>query len=105
MNLCILTIITPIALEEVIVDWLLEHETTVGFNSRLIRGHGTNEDHMSLSEKVTGRSGQIMFQIHMSLDNVHVILKNLKDDFMNSGLYYTVSPLIDAGDISSYDPV
>lgn len=105
MNLITLTIITPIALEEVVVDWLLEHENTAGFNSMPTRGHGTNEDHMSLSERVSGRSNQIMFQINMSLDNVHIILKNLQDDFINSGLYYTIRPLIDAGDISSYDPV
>ncbi len=103
MSLCLLTIISPLALEEVIVDWLLEHDNIKGFTSILVRGHGGQEENLSLSEQVTGRSDGVMFDTHIPLEYAHDILGNLKKDFAMSDIHYMIRPVIDAGNIRSYE--
>ncbi|PHZ86508.1 DUF3240 family protein [Paremcibacter congregatus] len=103
MTLCLLTITTPSAVEDVIVDWFLEQEDIGDFNSMPAFGHGSHEGKMSVAERVTGRSRKTMFQLHLSLPTVERILAKLKKDFAGTEIHYMMSPLMRAGDLTAYE--
>ncbi len=102
MKLCLVTIIIPAAIEDVIVDWLLEQDGFTGFSSMAVNGYGLGEENMSISEKVTGKTARIMFQMHMDIELSKIILKTLKSDFVTSDIHYVVTPLSEAGNLMSY---
>jgi len=102
MTLCLLTIITPAAIEDVVVDWLLEQEGFTGFNSMAVNGYGLGEENMSLSEKVTGKTDRMMFQMHLDIKLSEIIMANLKRDFAVSDIHYMITPISDAGNLTSY---
>ncbi len=101
--ICLISIIIPKAIEDVIVDWLLEQDGFSGFNSMMVNGYGMDEQHMSLSERVTGNTDRIMFQMHMSSSVADVVLSELKKDFTGSDIHYMITPISEAGNLASYD--
>lgn len=103
MTLTMLSIIVPVAMEDSMIDWLLEQQEIDGFNSIPMHGHGSHEDGMSLAEKVTGKSRKIMFQTHVSEETARKMLTQLKKDFARADIHYMIRPLIDAGNLSSYE--
>lgn len=103
MNLCMLTIIIPTTLEDVVIDWMLEQSDIAGFNSSSIYGHGSAETGMSVSERVTGKSKRVMFQTHVSESDAKNILARLKQEFARSDIHYMIRPLIAAGNLMSYN--
>ena len=103
MTLCMLSIIVPTAIEAVIIDWLLEQDDVSGFNSIVVHGHGSNESAMSISERVTGKSAKVMFQTHVGEAEARNILGRLKKQFARSDIHYMIRPMIDAGNLMSYE--
>ena len=103
MNICMLSIIIPKAIESTMIDWLLEQPEISGFNSLEIHGHGSHEDQFSLSEQVTGKSQRTMYQTHLSESNAREVLARLKQDFARSDIHYMIRPLIDAGNLMTFD--
>ncbi|MBL4601603.1 MAG: DUF3240 family protein [Emcibacteraceae bacterium] len=103
MNLCMLTIIIPTALEDVVIDWMLEQSDIMGFNSSSIYGHGSDETNMSIAELVTGKSKRVMFQTHVPENIAKNILTRLKKTFASRDIHYMIRPLIDAGNLMSYE--
>jgi uncharacterized protein DUF3240 len=103
MTLCMLSIIIPTAIESVIIDWLLEQDDINGFNSIALYGHGSHESGMSISERVTGKSAKVMFQTHVGEADAHNILGRLKKQFARSDIHYMIRPMIDAGNLMSYE--
>lgn len=101
--ICLLTIITPRAIEATIVDWLLEQEGFSGFNRIAVNGYGLTEKNMSLRERVTGNAERFMFQMHMPSKVVDTVLSNLKKDFAGSDIHYMINPVTKAGNLASYD--
>jgi len=102
MNLCLLTLIIPAAIEDVVVDWLLEQQGFTGFNSMMVNGYGLDEKNMTLPEKVTGKTYRIMFQMHMDDTLSEFILENLKQDFPTSDIHYMITPLSSAGNLKQF---
>ncbi len=102
-EICMLSIIVPVAIEEVMIDWLHEQEEITGFNSIEIFGHGTHEEQMSLYEKVTGKSRRIMYQSHLSEKNARIVLSRLQQDFAKNDIHFMIRPLIAAGNLMSLD--
>jgi len=103
MNLCMLSIIVPTAIEDVIIDWLMEQDDIDGFNSLNLYGHGSKESVMSMAERVTGKSAKVMYQTHTSESNAKNILGRLKSEFAASDIHYMIRPVIDAGNLSFYE--
>ncbi|MEZ5758198.1 MAG: DUF3240 family protein [Emcibacteraceae bacterium] len=103
MSLCMLSLIVPVAIESTIIDWLLEQDEIKGFNSLSLDGHGAHENAMTLSERVTGKSVKKMFQSHVTEVQAKDILGRLKKDFANADIHYMIRPLLDAGNLSSYE--
>lgn len=94
---CLLTIIATPAVQETLVDWLLEREELSGFSSQPIDGHGIRASDMSLAEQVAGRQRKVMFYVHTRCKVVRSVLDALKHDFNGAGLHYWLMPLLDAG--------
>ena len=95
--LCLITLTAPPAIEEALVDWLLQTTTHTGFSSFPVNGHSSREEGLTLAEQVAGRKKQIRFQMHIANEEIPAFLENLRKDFTGAGVHYWVSPLIDAG--------
>lgn len=96
-GLSLLTVIAPAALEEVLVDWLLENAPGRGFCSGPIHGHSERHEQLSLSEQVSGRKRQIRFEMAACDQEVAELLERLRQDFARADLVYWIMPLIAFG--------
>lgn len=92
-GLALLTVIAPVAIEEVLVDWLLENAPELGFCSGPVNGHSERHGQLSLSEQVAGRKRQIRFEVAASDIEVTQLLERLRQDFARADLAYWVMPL------------
>lgn len=95
--LALLFIVVSTAIEDSIVDWLLEQQQISGFTSLPVSGHGTSVHSLSVYEQVTGRRKQILFQMHMQASQTRDVIDALKQKFQGSGIHYWVVPVADAG--------
>lgn len=95
----LLTLVTPAHLEEVLVDWLLEHAAGNGFCSGPINGHSARHDQLNLAEQVAGHQRQIRFEIHAEHAVIDGLLGHLRQDFAGASLHYWIAPLSGAGKI------
>ena len=96
-QLALLSIVVSIAIEDTIVDWLLEQDQISGFTSLPVSGHGTSVHSLSIHEQVTGRRKQVLFQTHMQASQTRDVIDALKQKFHGSGIHYWVAPVADAG--------
>jgi hypothetical protein len=95
----LLTLTVAPAIEENLVDWLLENQGQIGFSSVQVNGHSSHPEGLSLAEQVAGRQKQVRFQIHLDAERVSSLLTQLRRDFPGAGLHYWVSPILDCGRI------
>jgi hypothetical protein len=96
-NLSLISIVVSTAIEDTLVDWLLEREEIPGFTSLPINGHGSSVRSLTLQEQVAGRKRQVLFQIYLSSQEARGIIEAMKQDFPGSGIHYWVVPVEDAG--------
>lgn len=93
----LITLTVSPAIEESMVDWLLEIATHSGFTSFPVNGHSSREEGLSLAEQVSGRKQQTRFQIHIDNEEVPQFLEKVKQDFAGTGVHYWVMPLVESG--------
>lgn len=96
-TICLLSIVVSPAIEDTIVDWLLDREEIPGFTSTPIYGHGSSIHSLSTQEQVTGRKKQVLFQVHMPSADAGTVIETLKQEFQGSGMHYWILPVSDAG--------
>ncbi len=89
-------IVTP-AIEDAVVDWLLEQEEIPGFSSMPIHGHGASVHALTAAEQVTGRQRNIMFQLHLPHEVAEKIIAAARIAFHGSGMHYWLTPVAAAG--------
>ena len=94
-NPCLVMLFATPALEESLVDWLLENESISGFSTTESYGHGQRASSMSLFEQVTGRQRRIQFLIETDQSLASLLLQSLKLSF--PGLHFMVIPVLSAG--------
>jgi len=99
MSECLLAIVATPAIEESLVDWLLERKEISGFSSTRIDGHGSRQTELSLAEQVSGRQRKVMFRVHADCDLLRSLIDALKQEFSGAGLHYWLMPLLEAGQI------
>lgn len=99
MSECLLVIVATPAIEESLVDWLLERKEISGFSSTRVDGHGSRHSDLSLAEQVTGRQRKVMFHVHADCELLRTLLDGLKQEFKGAGLHYWLMPLSEAGQI------
>ena len=92
-RLALLTVIAPVAIEEVLVDWLLENAPELGFCSGPINGHSERHGQLSLSEQVSGRQRQIRFEVAATEQEAAQLVERLRQDFGRADLVYWIMPL------------
>ena len=93
----LVTLNIPPSLEELMVDSLLLLETEHGFSSFPVNAHHHENLGLSLAEQVTGRQRRIRFQMYVPVDELPVLLAQLRQDFSGSGIQYWVLPVIENG--------
>lgn len=99
MSECLLVIVVTPAIEESLVDWLLERSEISGFSSTRVDGHGSRHSDLSLAEQVAGRQHKVMFNVHAECALLHALLDELKPAFSGAGLHYWLMPLLEAGQL------
>jgi hypothetical protein len=87
------------AIEETLVDWLLQFDMQSGFTSFPVHGHSSRTEGLSLAEQVEGRKKRVRFQVHLPTPQADVFIAQLQRDFAGIGLHYWVSPLLEVGRI------
>lgn len=99
MNPSLLIIFAAPALEETLVDWLLENEKISGFSTMQGFGHGSSPSSLSIREQVAGRQRRVQFMIKADEAALQHLLQDMRERFAGTGLNYMLMPLIDAGRI------
>lgn len=99
MSQVLISLTAPLAIEETMVDWLLEHPSTQGFSSYPISGHSSKTEGLTLAEQVAGRKKQIRFQLHLPQAELAGFLARFKQDFKGTGVHYWVTALLDEGHV------
>ncbi|HUL13774.1 MAG TPA: DUF3240 family protein [Methylococcaceae bacterium] len=95
----LITLTVSPAIEESVVDWLLQFAAKGGFTSFPVNGHSSRQEGLTPAEQVAGRKKQIRFQMHVPEAELTPILERMKQDFQGAGLHYWVSPILEAGHI------
>lgn len=93
----LLTLIAPPALEESLIDWLLERPATSGFLSMRVETHGSQHGLLTIAEQVSGRQRKVMFQVKLSADAQATLIEQLQQNYRGAGIEYWTCPISDAG--------
>jgi hypothetical protein len=99
MDQCLLSLIVSPAIENAVIDWLLERDDIPGFTSVPISGHGTSTDTLSLSEQVAGHRRQILFRMCVPAAVANTVITEVQISFRGSGMHYWLIPVLASGHI------
>lgn len=95
---CCLTLVCHKAIEERLIDHLLEHpEWVEGFSVNQIQGHSIKEHLPSMLEQVRGRSQRIEIRCVMNQEDAQELIAHLKREEANSEVSYWIMPVIEYG--------
>lgn len=95
---CCLTIVFPAALEENIVDHLLEHpELASGFTTVEVEGHGQGSVYRSVSEQVRGRARRVKMEVVMDREDAQAIVAHLKESLPSREVAFWIAPIFEFG--------
>ncbi|MHB1332923.1 MAG: DUF3240 family protein [Sulfuriferula sp.] len=84
-----LTLILPVALEEAVLDTLLEHpEWVSGFTSMEVSGHGQSQMMTTAAEEVRGRARRVRVDTVMQRDEAALLLELLKTNWPHPEVVY-----------------
>jgi hypothetical protein len=102
MSIVVLTLLAPAALQEEIVDRLLDHEPTAqaGFVTREVQGHGLSADFDSVVEQIRGFSRQIEITLTAPEPDVRSLLAILGGELSSRGINYRIVQVAEAGTIA-----
>ena len=93
----LVTLEVPPALEERVIDWLLDRSQQARFTSYPAHGYGDRHDHLSVAEQVSGRQRRLCFEIEVSMDVLGSFMNELGAAFASADLYYRIMPLLRSG--------
>ncbi len=95
---CCLTIVFPAALEEHIIDHLLEHpELASGFTTVNVEGHGQGSVYRSIAEQVRGRARRVKMEIVMEREDAQGLVAHLKESMPSREVAYWIAPIHEFG--------
>lgn len=93
----LITIIVTPNIEETIVDWLLEKPGVERFVSYQVKSYSKDHSNYSPLERVTGWKRKTAVRVLFPAEQIPEVIKELKQQFANSGIYYRVTPFLDDG--------
>ncbi|MDR2207554.1 MAG: DUF3240 family protein [Azoarcus sp.] len=95
---CEMTLAFPAAIEEELVDFLLDHPQQVhGFSLIAAQGMGQGAGLKSAMEKVRGRAQRRLMSILLRNEDVTPLVEALRKDFPNPDIAYWIVPLLAFG--------
>ncbi|MCL4316152.1 MAG: DUF3240 family protein [Gammaproteobacteria bacterium] len=95
---CCLTLMVPKALEENLLDLLLEHDALAGgFITSEVEDHGRNVTYQSMAEKVRGRAHRVEIQIIMHHADAQTLLRDIKQVLPRTNIVYYMTPVTEFG--------
>jgi Protein of unknown function (DUF3240) len=100
-GLAAISISVPPALEDSVVDWLLERDSESGFTAYHAYGHGSSHEHLTISEQVRGRQRRTIFRVVVTLPELDGLLAKLESDFGGADLYYYAVPILRSGHLGA----
>jgi len=91
------TLNVPPAIEERVVDWLLDRDATSGFTTEAVHGHGSRHGNLSVAEQVGGRQRRVEFRIELPVVALEAFVADVTESFAGVDLYYFVIPVLRSG--------
>ncbi len=101
---CLLSLAAAPALEDALVDWLMEQQAVSGFTSSPINGHGASVHAMSPLEQVAGSRRRVLFQISLPMQVIDALLEQLCSAFAGADIHYWYVPVLGEGNLSGAGP-
>lgn len=92
---------TSPALQEPVVDWLLERLDGGGFTGVPVAGHSSRLEGLSPAEQVSGRQQRYQFQVQMPAGRLDGFLAGLREAFSGADIRYWIMPVLAAGSLRS----
>lgn len=89
----LIALTVPPALEEAVVDWLLDLEDCTGFTTYTVSGHSGAAEGLTAAEQVSARKQQVRFELHVPASGVAPALESLRADFRGTGIHFWTMPL------------
>lgn len=91
----------PQALEEQVVDQLLEHPEGLGaFTTWAVDGHGSPGSIASSAEQVRGRAGRVQIEILVGQAQAQALVAHLKAALPTSEIAWWMTPVLANGDFA-----
>jgi hypothetical protein len=95
---CCLTLVFPKALEENMVELVLERaHLTGGFTTVEVEGHGDGAILRSIAERVRGRARRVKMQIVLNREDAGILLGELKGALPSVEIAYWITPIGEFG--------
>jgi nitrogen regulatory protein PII len=95
---CRLSMVFPEALEENIIDHLLEHpELACGFTTAKVEGHGQGAVYRSTNEQVRGRARRVKMEVVMNNEDAQELVAHLKEALPTREIAYWIRPVHEFG--------
>ncbi|MEE4383275.1 MAG: DUF3240 family protein [Pseudomonadales bacterium] len=95
-----LTLVAPPALEDALLEALLEHPATESFSSSPGRGHGAHPDRMTLAEQVSGWRREIRVEVLLRREDRDGLLATLRERFATDSVRWWAVPVVDRGSLA-----
>jgi len=95
---CCLTLVFPKALEENVVELVLERaDLAGGFTTVEVEGHGDGAALRSIAERVRGRAHRVKMQIVLNREDAGTLLGELKGALPSTEIAYWIMPIGEFG--------
>lgn len=95
---CCLTLIIPKALEENLIDLLLEHEALAGeFITGAVEGHGAHVTYQDNAERVRGRARRVQINVVLQRVQAQTLIDDLKRALPGADVVYWMTPISEFG--------
>ncbi|MGR9089994.1 MAG: DUF3240 family protein [Gammaproteobacteria bacterium] len=101
---CLACIMIAPAVEDTLVDWLLNDAPTRGFTCVPAFGHGEDTDRMSTTEKIVGRVKRVQIQILCaSRAEATGLIERLATTFPKVAMHYWILAVLEHGHLGHRD--
>jgi len=95
---CCLTLVFSKALEEDMIDHLLEHpELACGFTTCEVEGHGQVAVYHSVNEQVRGRARRVKMEVAMEHEDAQTLIAHFKETLPSRDIVYWITPINEFG--------
>lgn len=96
--LCRLTLVFPAALEDQMIDELLEHpDWVLGFTSWPVDGHMEGLPFHTTAEQVRGRLRSVRLDTVLARANADLLVPHLKAALPRADIIWWIEPVVDSG--------